>query len=314
MIEGNTTDYKKAVVDLKKNLARGEFEKLSELGLKGEDPFDKGVVEYAFLQERCLYSNIGCPKATRVEVRDDLFIHANHVKDTQGQQHFIFAMYPQLCTELDGVEGKNESLPLPIDLFYEMIEKYNPTIVNLAEQNRLSNPKLSLHEYWPKRKIDYQTKDQKITVTCLEVIPKNENDTNLLIRLFELEEISNGKQHFKMLHLQNWPDKGVIEPKRLLEVIDTAAKLHNGNKGPMLVHCRGGIGRTGVFGVTHTVVKRVRDRIAQGKSLGNIREEIEIEIKHFRTQRDKEIVETPEQLKLILETVALATEEAIKKQ
>lgn len=53
------------------------------------------------------------------------------------------------------------------------------------------------------------------------------------------------------LHMENWPDNGVIHPESLVRLAHHADQNHR--TGPIIVHCAAGVGRTGTFIAYHSL-------------------------------------------------------------
>lgn len=61
----------------------------------------------------------------------------------------------------------------------------------------------------------------------------------------------NHEQMVTHLHMENWPDNGVIHPESLIALRKVADEDHAG--GPIVVHCAAGVGRTGTFIAYHSL-------------------------------------------------------------
>ena len=53
------------------------------------------------------------------------------------------------------------------------------------------------------------------------------------------------------LHMENWPDNGVIHPESLIKLSHHADQTFK--NGPIIVHCAAGVGRTGTFIAYHSL-------------------------------------------------------------
>ncbi|OWF48900.1 Receptor-type tyrosine-protein phosphatase zeta [Mizuhopecten yessoensis] len=58
---------------------------------------------------------------------------------------------------------------------------------------------------------------------------------------------TNSTRHISQYHFTRWPDHGVPEPFELLQFYKRVRSGHTDHKGPLIVHCSAGIGRTGSF-------------------------------------------------------------------
>lgn len=62
------------------------------------------------------------------------------------------------------------------------------------------------------------------------------------------------------LHMENWPDNGVIHPESLVKLSHHADQ--NFQTGPIIVHCAAGVGRTGTFIAYHSLFHDYNQQLA----------------------------------------------------
>lgn len=125
---------------------------------------------------------------------------------------------------------------------------------------RLSeNGKVKGHRYWPKRsKRCLQFGEVSVTLVKGKHFPHRADDVNhpdgdqTTIRVLELKR-GNERRNIVQLHFKDWPDFGVPEStepiRNLVKIMDfyrSKGRLA-GIKGPIVIHCSAGIGRTGTY-------------------------------------------------------------------
>lgn len=109
---------------------------------------------------------------------------------------------------------------------------------------------------------------------------------------------SNGKEEHKMTHLhyENWPDDQPATSEALLKTLFRRKDEKVQNKEiPLVINCREGIGRTGVFALIDWGKKVIDAELLSGKKLDEIRLNIPEMIYQLRRER-REMVTSKEQL------------------
>ncbi|KAG5490693.1 hypothetical protein JKF63_00815 [Porcisia hertigi] len=104
------------------------------------------------------------------------------------------------------------------------------------------NGKVKSQMYWPPRSKTYDLGILSVTLVA-ESMRQDLIHRRLLLRSITGDQ----KEVFHMQYLA-WPDQGVPQGSvTLMEVIYTIAKSPRSTQSPVVVHCSGGVGRTGVF-------------------------------------------------------------------
>ncbi len=206
--------------------------------------FDKNTEKNAF-------TNIKVPDHSRVILQKRIkfiknmdYINANWICD----KTFIATQQPLNNTICD---------------FYKMcIENDVKLIVNLTGKNN----------YIPQYGAQRGTKYDNIVVHNVEQIKTN----NIIIRKLKLFYKDN---IYNITHIQflSWPDFGIPNDNDFMNLISIVKKYDHYNELPIVVHCRAGVGRTGVF---IAVYSNLRYGI-RGKTL-----DIEETIEQMRRDRD----------------------------
>jgi len=115
------------------------------------------------------------------------------------------------------------------------------------------------------------------------------------------------------LHLQTWPNYGVVDAATLADLVRAADAEMEAAVGPsagddaprdrpprMLVHCSGGAGRSGTFVAAHHVWRQLRGSAAAAPPRALVGELVDGTVRELRAQRHPWMVETPEQFDLIM--------------
>lgn len=109
-----------------------------------------------------------------------------------------------------------------------------------------------------------------------------------MIRTFLLKHNQSGKQR-SITHYQylTWPDHGIPKPGPFVELMQLADDS-NTTKGPLIVHCSAGLGRTGTFIAVHALLADVKHKRATSKEEPSVR--IPYAVMELRKQRPSKII------------------------
>lgn len=157
--------------------------------------------------------------------------------------------------------------------FWTMIKEFDATAI-VALANPIERGEEKCANYWG------ITRENKVYTNG------NENIVKRVIR-FQGENVVQ-------YHLQNWPDHGVVKVETLAKLIEL---FYEENKGPFIVHCSAGIGRTGTFCAVYEAYRQIQE----GKKNPNIKE-IVTNLRHPEKGRTG-MVQTEKQYNLIYQTV-----------
>uniref|UniRef100_A0A131YR60 Tyrosine protein phosphatase non receptor type 23 n=1 Tax=Rhipicephalus appendiculatus TaxID=34631 RepID=A0A131YR60_RHIAP len=171
--------------------------------------------------------------------RDD-YINASFVKDlTPFCPSYILTQAP---------------LPATFSDFWAMVwEQQAETVVCL--QNNLE---LKSHIYWPVEK-GQQIKHGTLTL-CLQSVKEKQF---YIERMINITNSDNPKVSRVVIHLQllDWPLSGSpASPAQLLSFISEVHNFHKTQRNhsrPIVVHCLGGVGRSGVFCLVSAAIKEI---------------------------------------------------------
>ncbi|XP_063870793.1 receptor-type tyrosine-protein phosphatase H-like [Scylla paramamosain] len=157
---------------------------------------------------------------------DSDYINANYIKDAWGRDSFIACQAP-----MEGTIGD----------FWRLVWQQDACVVVI-----LTNPRERGREmcavYWP------TLEEPVITVGDLTVTRRSEtSEGGLRVREFVLQK-GKEQRSVRQYHLTTWLDFGVPNHEHhLLDFIREVRDSVTSANGPLVVHCRAGVGRTGTF-------------------------------------------------------------------
>ncbi|PIK37587.1 putative receptor-type tyrosine-protein phosphatase kappa [Apostichopus japonicus] len=165
------------------------------------------------------------------------YINATYISNCKREHFYIATQGPNSVTKGD---------------FWRMVlqEDCN-TIVMLC--NLVENKRVTCNRYWPKK----GTKNAMFGNMSI-ILKHEEARENFVIRELIVVDGKHTKRKVTQLHYTGWPEVGVPKTSRnLWQVIDLANKnmKHKKGKGPMVVHCSSGCGRTGTFIAMDAMIK-----------------------------------------------------------
>nr|XP_022315266.1 receptor-type tyrosine-protein phosphatase kappa-like [Crassostrea virginica] len=176
------------------------------------------------------YKNIYPYDETRVHLKkgngskNSDYINASFIHGYGSVKSYIAAQGPLINT---------------IDDFWRMMWNENcEKIVMLT--NLFEDEKVKCIQYWPDED-KLETGSMRLEVVEIETFAE------FTIRTFNLIN-GNEQRLIRQFHFTAWPDKGV--PSYASSLVHFRSKVihtHENRKGPMVVHCSAGIGRTGTF-------------------------------------------------------------------
>ncbi|XP_057299165.1 receptor-type tyrosine-protein phosphatase delta-like [Hydractinia symbiolongicarpus] len=182
------------------------------------------------------YSNIVAYDHSRVilsPIENDpssTYINASYIDGFETPKKYIATQGPLPETVLD---------------FWRMIwEQQCPMIVMLAKL--VEDSRVKCEQYWPEGK-GLQYGDIVVTVQSVSEL------TDYTVRVFKLHKVNQPKseeREVRQFHFTSWPDHGVpSHPSSVLSFVRHVMSFmgKSEQKGPYVVHCSAGVGRTGTF-------------------------------------------------------------------
>lgn len=219
--------------------------------------------------EKNRYGNILSQDDTRFKLNlkefDSDYINANWISDNSNdslnKSDYIAAQGPLYKTRDD---------------FWQMIWDSGSKIIVMLTKV-IEDGRVKCDIYWPQNK-NLETRDFIVSVTQPE---KKEEDITIRKFIIQKKGFSDNRE-ITQLHYQGWPDQGIPNNiKNFMQVVYKCQEYQE--KGPIIVHCSAGVGRTGCFIIIHNILKTIMKQLKEGKGFSkiNVRERL----LHFRKQR-----------------------------
>jgi len=139
--------------------------------------------------------------------------------------------------------------------FWRMIFENNSVfVVMLCQEIEAGKPKSE--RYWPDAEGDVLS----LGPLTIELLKENvRNDT--IFRKISLRTGNSKERIVHHLQYLRWPDQGIPQNSAgLMEVIHYLGRSQLSTQTPIVVHCSGGIGRTGVFMTLHIALEQPADQ------------------------------------------------------
>lgn len=189
------------------------------------------------------------------------------------------------------------------DYFYQMLATEDThTVVNLTNQTdvnrsipkRGKNPQPALaKQYWPDRGQTVQHGENKVKTTGWE------KGKDFDVVTLQITSPDSAKKEVKVFHFHRWPDHGIPETEESLDAFHrfNQAVEDNGEPGKTTVHCRAGVGRTGVFITLDRLKQEARDGTLTPSNLFKRTTEL---VWDGRETRSEKFVQTEKQFNFIM--------------
>ena len=177
------------------------------------------------------------------------------------------------------------------------------------------------HPYWDGQYGTYSVTVQTSNKIILRGIGTDTEPLYVLEREILVTRFHESRT-ISQVHYSSWPDFGVpAEPKDLLRLVEICGEVEGSHdsKGPLLVHCSAGCGRTGTFCTVDSVIAILNARFKDeyGSHMSRFRDDettkdlIARTVEDFRHQR-LSMVQTLRQYVLCYETVLAWFEKHIR--
>lgn len=158
-----------------------------------------------------------------------------------------FAFYINANYILDNYIATQQPNPNTYCDFWEMVyEKKCSLIVNLSGNNT----------YLP-------SNDEEKVYGNYKVRVENITDKNLIkIRNIHISKVDELDTKFVVYHatFSLWPDFDVPSEQNFIKLFDAINMIdYMSSRGPIVVHCRAGVGRTGTFIMVHYMLKKINE-------------------------------------------------------
>ncbi|XP_052807926.1 receptor-type tyrosine-protein phosphatase eta-like [Mya arenaria] len=176
--------------------------------------------------------------------------------DNVGGSDYINANYIPGYTSPSEYIATQGPIQATFDDFWRMVWEQNVDIIVMLTK-LVENGRIKCDKYWP------DVNKPKYYGDLLVSVASESNLSDYILRIFEIK-LNGERRSVRQFAYLKWPDMGCPEfPEMLLEFLE-AVKVHNKrqhhtrDKGPMVVHCSAGVGRTGTFIVVDHLMQHIR--------------------------------------------------------
>jgi tyrosine-protein phosphatase non-receptor type 11 len=211
---------------------------------------------------------------------------------------YINASYISIDSSKPAYIATQGCLNTTVDDFWSMVWEENCCIIVLLTE-LVEKGRVKCQQYWPDT-VQPQHYGKYYITTVEETTTTHFTFRHLLVMKDESEYVFQ-ERHIFQYHLRVWPDYTIPQsPAILLDFIDEVNKksleLNVPERGPLLVQCSEGIGRSGTYIAVDILLKEI-EREGWDKRI-----DIHHCVRLLRTQR-KGMVQTDSQYKFIYETL-----------
>ncbi|XP_026165191.1 tyrosine-protein phosphatase non-receptor type 20 isoform X4 [Mastacembelus armatus] len=176
---------------------------------------------------------------TRVAIGDNQdYINASYIRMQVGDDELFYI----------SCQGP---LPSTVPAFWQMIWENKSNIIAMMTLE-IERGRIKCHKYWPEKL------DIPLDTGRYQLHLENQQYLDYFhIKVIRMLEIETGETRFvHHLKFTQWPDHGVPHcSEQLVRFIRYLRAVHN--KGPIVVHCSAGIGRTGVLICTDIILSLI---------------------------------------------------------
>ncbi|XP_022653946.1 protein-tyrosine-phosphatase PTP1-like [Varroa destructor] len=219
------------------------------------------------------------------------YINANHLVYERARRSYILTQGP---------------LPETVGHFWLMVwEQRAPVIIMLNKI--IEKQRLKCHKYWPDSDEPLDIEELELSV---ELLSEDETDSYIRRTMRLADGKSGDSRDVIQFQYTEWPDFGVPNsPDDFLEFLELVrgSGLLSGSegdkeKGPPVIHCSAGIGRSGTFCLVDLVLKMLED--------GTVKDNGDINVQHIllELRRDRVgLIQTHEQLRFAYQALIEAS-------
>jgi protein tyrosine phosphatase len=179
-------------------------------------------------------------------------------------------------------------------LFHAAFKKNVTLFVATLESTEA--PKSRLNGFWKKKNVESLprhygwTLEHKTTSLLMQSksMPDGKKAPALVETLLDLKDGEGKKKTIRHLHYEFWKDHHPAPDVDLLvKLLDEIDEHQKESATPFQINCHGGIGRTGMLAVAHSVREIIRQELAKGKELDSIEINVPEIIYQFRKKRPR---------------------------
>ncbi|KAG9508953.1 Tyrosine-protein phosphatase non-receptor type 3 [Fragariocoptes setiger] len=285
-------DLEGSIIALKKSIENGDiirdFESLARK--KPEETLEESRQMENVRKNR--YQDILPYDSTRVILSDAMtgdYINASFVNMEIPRSEF--------CNRYIATQGP---LPSTCDDFWQMIWEQRSSLIIMVTP-LIEDGRVKCHKYWP-------DEGKEIRYGQLSVKTQNEKTKSATIdRRLIVTDIKSGKKHVvTQVQYLAWPDHEIPgDCSDFLKLVNRVKKHRSSrSKGPVVVHCSAGIGRTGVLILMETALCMME--------VGQPIYPLQI-VEEMRSQRGM-LIQTSNQFKFVTEAIVRVYEQKLFKQ
>ena len=161
---------------------------------------------------------------------------------------------------------------------------------------------LKFERYWPQEGQEEQYGGIQVAGTSLCLLKEWPGREERLVERRFIVRHREQERELVHLHMENWPDDSVIHPDSLLWLQDEVERRNLA--GPTVVHCAGGIGRTGTFIAVHSLCRELRQAVCERLSPTEI--DVAQRVAAMRSQRFGTMIARESQYRLLIDALELA--------
>lgn len=183
------------------------------------------------------------------------------------------------------------------DFWWMILEENSSLIVSVTneQEKRATFNGFKFNRFWPDTGSESY---DDVTVTLLSCSLLQEWNDGREEKIRERRfHVQKGDKELQVthLHMENWPDNGVIHPESLISLATHTDNVFT--DGPITVHCAAGVGRTGTFIAYHSLLNELQ-----------LEPKIDLpaRVAEMRKLRWGAVVSAPEQYHLIINALRLA--------
>jgi|GEM_PF-5716633 len=192
--------------------------------------------------------------------------------------------------------------------FFTVILKYDcPLIVSLAMAKEGYVPFWQIDENEPLLINNFLIKREGE-----DLFLSSYREQRLVLRSFVATHTeTNEIKRFKQLHIENIPDYSIPAHPIFIQALQTVEEMSLSSSSPIFIHCKAGVGRSGVFLLAHNIRKHLIKKTRKGELLQDIQLNIPSHLLMLRHQR-MSLVGLPHQYRAsLLAILNLAKEKTV---
>eukprot|EP01116_Phalansterium_solitarium_P016390 TRINITY_DN380_c0_g1_i2.p1 TRINITY_DN380_c0_g1~~TRINITY_DN380_c0_g1_i2.p1 ORF type:complete len:564 (+),score=67.38 TRINITY_DN380_c0_g1_i2:130-1821(+) len=226
------------------------------------------------------YSNVLPPENTRVRLKE---LEADPSADYINA-NIIRGLIPDSQTAYIATQGPLNST---LGDFWRMVWEFNVSVIVMLTKE-VENGRLKCDRYWPQL-APLAAAQFYISLASDTIVTDELTTRHLIVRNLETGEERTATQYQYMA----WPDHGL--PTGTTAFLDLSRQVDDSNfsKGPIIVHCSAGIGRSGTFCTVHSVIEKLKRDLAEHPTAEPVFNIVDT-VLHLREQRPG-MVQTREQ-------------------